>query len=129
MTYYLKVVGQGYVEKQTMMYDLEMTDNTNQVHKVRALGIETVTEEMTGICLDGVKKVFPWAPDHVYNCPGGEINLLIGQNYRDIQLWPVSPEHEANSGCVTRCSALDLCSQVTTLPSLRQEPRSPTMPG
>ena len=59
VTYYLKVVGQGYVEKQTMMYDLEMRDNTNQVHKVRALGIETITEEMTEICLDGVKNVIP----------------------------------------------------------------------
>ena len=87
ITYYPHVVGQGYAKKSTLIYELTLEDKQGPNHTVHALGIDTISEEVQNICLDGVRYLFPYAPPEAFIRPGGEIQLLIGPNYRQLQPW------------------------------------------
>ena len=85
VTYYLKVVGQGYTQKKTMAYKLTLMDNQKKKWKLDMLGIEAITSVDAEADLSEVKPTFPDAPRDAFIRPAGPVNLLIGSNYEAMQ--------------------------------------------
>ena len=79
VNYWLVVVGHPRIMRQTTLYTLQMVDNQGRRHDVQAYGIDDITEDAGKVDLDGVKSVFPEAPDEVYGRPEGRIDILIGR--------------------------------------------------
>ena len=111
ITYYLRVVGQGYSKKSTLMYKLKILDNVGKSHILFALGIDTISEEIANVSLEGVKHLFPFAPKEAFERPGGEVDLLVGQNYRQLQPWA---DKTRTVGRLRMCDSLFGCGMVLT---------------
>ena len=84
LTYYLRVVGDQYTVKQTKSYNFSIKDNDGEVHEVNAYGMDVITEVERVPDLSDLKHLFPGAPAEAFRIPTGEVNILIGQNYRSI---------------------------------------------
>ena len=54
-------------------------------HEVLAYGIDQISEEAVSVDLTGIKTVFPGAPKEVFNRPCGQIDILIGSAYKNLQ--------------------------------------------
>ena len=85
VVYFLRVVGDQYTEKHTMLYSFTIEDNTGARHHLKAYGMDVITEVESVPDLRDVKHLFPGVPDEALRVPIGEVDLLIGQNHRSIQ--------------------------------------------
>ena len=84
VSYWLHVVGHDRVLRTTTLYTLFMVDNEGKQHELKAYGIDK-SEDSTVLDLEGVKSVFPGSQAEVYNRPDGEIDILVGSMYRNLQ--------------------------------------------
>ena len=55
MTYFLKVVGQGYTKKETRAYQVILVDKKRRNWRVNLLGIDTITSVETEVDLSDVR--------------------------------------------------------------------------
>ena len=85
VSYWLVVVGHDSVLRHTTLYTFKMIDNLGREHEIRAFGIDQITEDCRTVDLSGVREIFPGAPSEVFSRPSGEIDVLIGSMYRNIQ--------------------------------------------
>ena len=85
VVYFLRVVGDQYAEKHTMMYSFTIEDNSGSRHKIHAYGMDVITEVERVPDLTDIKHLFPGVPDEALRIPTGEVDILIGQNHRSIQ--------------------------------------------
>ena len=85
VTYYLKVVGQGYTKKETQSYKVPLVDRIGKQWVLDVLGIEAITSVDGEIDLSAVKSRFPNAPAKVFHRPAGAVDLLVGSNYEALQ--------------------------------------------
>ena len=83
--YYLRVVGDQYTEKHTKVYNFCLQDNSGETHAIRAYGMEVITEVERVPDLSDLKQLFPGTPAEAFRIPVGEVDLLVGQNYRSLQ--------------------------------------------
>ena len=85
VAYWLVVVGHDRVLRHTTLYTFYMEDNNGTRHEIQAYGIDQISEDSVIMDLDGVRSVFPGAPQDVYKRPSGPIDILIGAMYTNIQ--------------------------------------------
>ena len=85
VAYWLVVVGHEKVLRHTTLYTFFMVDNAGTKHEVKAYGIDHITEDSVILDLDGVKTVFPGAPQAVYDRPNGPIDIRVGSMYMNLQ--------------------------------------------
>ena len=85
ITYFLKVVGQGYARKRTKAYQATILDNHKRVWKIDLLGIEAITSVDSEVDLTAIQSTFPEAPKEVFYRPAGAVNILVGSNYECLQ--------------------------------------------
>ena len=85
VTYFMRVVGEEYVKRNTKMYTLTLTDNNGESHDLEAFGIDSITKVERLPDLSNLKHLFPGVPDQVFCTPTGAVDILIGSNYRSLQ--------------------------------------------
>ena len=85
VAYWLVVVGHDRVLRHTTLYTFYMEDNNGTRHEIQAYGIDQISEDSVIMDLDGVRSVFPGAPQDVYKRPSGPIDIFIGAMYTNIQ--------------------------------------------
>ena len=85
ITYYLKVVGQGYTRKETQAYKVPLKDRSGKQWELDVLGIEAITSVDGELDLSAVRSQFPKAPPQVFHRPAGAVQLLVGSNYEALQ--------------------------------------------
>ena len=85
VSYWLSVVGHDRVLRNTTLYTLYLEDNMGKKHEVLAYGIDQISEEAVSVDLTGIRTVFPGAPKEVFNRPCGQIDILIGSAYKNLQ--------------------------------------------
>ncbi len=68
-----------------MLYTFMLQDRSGQDHQVEALGIDLITDIPAKIDLRQVANVFPHAPAEVLERPAGQVDILLGANYRHLQ--------------------------------------------
>ena len=112
VNYWLVVVGHPRIMKQTMLYTFQMEDNQGRRHDVQAYGIDDITEDAVKVDLNGVKSVFPEAPDEVYSRPEGRIDILIGSMYKNIQ--PYGGDDEFTRGRLRLVKSIFGCGFILT---------------
>ena len=84
-----------------------MIDNCGQKHIVKAFGIQQITDDTRLVDLNGVKTVFPGAPQEVFTRPTGPIDILIGSMFKNIQ--PYGGEAEFTRGRLRLVKSLFGC--------------------
>ena len=109
--YYLKTVGEGFLEKSSTLYHFWMEDREGHQHQLKALGIETITQSRAPISLDGVRDIFPEASDEVFYRGGGEIDILLGKNFCHLLPWADRSQTKDN---LRLMDSLFGCGQVLT---------------
>ena len=82
ISYYLRVVGEGYTQRRTKLYTFKITDADGEDHELETFGIDTITEVERVPDLSSIKHLFPGVPKNVFHTPVGPVDLLIGSNYR-----------------------------------------------
>ena len=92
-------MGQSYQEKTNLLYKFQLQEKEGRRHKIKALGIEMITEIKDPVDLSSVRDLFPDAPDEVFNRPRGEVDVLLGCNYRHLQ--PTGGQDRGNLKMVT----------------------------
>ena len=85
ITYFMRVVGEEYVKRNTNLYALTVTDNNGEKHMLEAFGIDIITEVECLPDLSNLKHLFPGVPNKVFHTPTGPADILIGSNYRSLQ--------------------------------------------
>ena len=85
VTYYLKVVRQGYTMKQTKSYQVSLMDIRGKRWNLDVLGIDAITSVDVELYLSAVICSFTGAPEGAFHCPAGSVNLLLGSNYEALQ--------------------------------------------
>ena len=112
VAYYLVVVGHPRVLRHTTLYTFIIVDNQGREHEVQAYGIDKITEDTVILDLSGVRAVFPGAPSEVYERPAGEIDILIGSMYKNIQPW--GGDDEFTRGRLRLMKSLFGCGYILT---------------
>ena len=83
-TIYLKVVNKQHEEVRTVEYAFNMEDKDGTLHRIIAVGLETITDE-GGLCdLYSLSKMFPEVAPELLKRPTGPVDLLIGMDHRGI---------------------------------------------
>ena len=85
ITYYMRVVGEQYTKRNTLLYTFTMSDADGEEHQIEAFGIDTITEVDRVPDLSNLKHLFPGVPAEVFKTPVGPVDLLVGSNYRALQ--------------------------------------------
>ena len=109
---WLVVVGHDKVLRSTTLYTLYLVDNCGKQHEIQAYGIDEISEDSMILDLDGVKAVFPGAPQEVFNRPAGDIDILIGSIYRNLQ--PYGGEDSFTRGRLRLVKSLFGCGYILT---------------
>ena len=89
-----------------------MTDNLGREHKIRAFGIDQITDDCRTVDLSGVRKIFPGAPSEVFARLQRQIEVLIGSMYRNIQ--PYGGEDEFTRGRLRLVRSYFGCGYILT---------------
>ena len=85
ITYYMRVVGEDYTRKNTLLYKFTITDADGEDHQIEAFGIDTITDVDVVPDLSKLKHLFPGAPAEVFRTPVGQVDLLLGSTYQALQ--------------------------------------------
>ena len=112
VSFWLIVVGHDSILRETMLYTFTMVDNAGNEHVLQAFGIDQITEESQLVDLSGVRTMFPGAPKQVFNRPEGEIDLLVGSMYKNLQ--PYGGDGEFTRGRLRLVKSLFGCGYILT---------------
>ena len=77
-TCYLKVVDVEYLQKETAKYKLEITDKDGAIHKVSALGLDSITTLPPEPDLSPLLPLLDRLPREILERPHGEVDILLG---------------------------------------------------
>ena len=84
----------------------------DKVHTIQAFGIDQITDDCRVLDLNGVKTVFPGAPQEVYRRPSGPIDILVGSMFMNIQ--PYRGEEEFTRGRLRLVRSIFGCGFILT---------------
>ena len=77
-SYFLKVVDSEFVLKKSAKYKFEMVDRFGVVHRISALGLETITTLPPESDLDPLLPLLSGVPREVLEHPQGVVDVLLG---------------------------------------------------
>ena len=83
--FYLKSTGYPARLKTSTIFTLPLRDIQGREHKIRAFGIEDITDTPAQPNLKSLRHLFPQAPEAAFERPSGKVDILLGANYRELQ--------------------------------------------
>ena len=75
--FFLSVIGNQYCQKKSLMYALTIRDRMGELHLVKALGVQAITDAILCPDLGAARRMFPEAPQAVFRRAAGPVQILL----------------------------------------------------